>query len=305
MAQARQAAPPTLGTADSAGIAEVVRSPAGRAFRRFLRNRLAVAGFAVFVLLVALATGAPLLTHYSPDSVDLLGLNQGPTIQHPLGTDQIGRDTFARLLYAGRISLTVGVAATLISLAIGTTLGAVAGFAGGVVDMLVMRIVDVVMAFPAIVVLLTLATIVGPGLFTTVVVIGLVYWPVPCRLVRARFLVLREQEFIRAAQAVGVPTRRIILVHALPNVIDVVVVYGSLGVANAILLEAGLSFLGQGIQPPTPSWGNMLNAAQDISTLQGYPWQWAPAGFAIVITVLAINFIGDGLRDALDPRTLA
>ena len=132
--------------------------------------------------------------------------------------------------------------------------------------------------------------------------IGLVYWPVPCRIVRAKFLVLREQEFIRAAQAVGVPAVRIVLRHALPNVLDVVIVYGSLGVANAILLEAGLSFLGEGIQPPTASWGNMLNVAQDIGTLQAYPWQWAPAGVAIVITVLAINFIGDGLRDALDPR---
>lgn len=305
MVQAPQVDAPIREAVDIAEIAGPVRSPTGQALRRFVRNRLAVVGFVVFILLVALAAGAPLVTHYSPDSVDLLGLNQGPTMQHPFGTDQIGRDTLARLLYAGRVSLTVGVVATLISLAIGTTLGALAGFAGGIVDMLVMRVVDVVMAFPAIVVLLTLATIVGPGLVTTVAVIGLVYWPVPCRLVRARFLVLREQEFIRAAQAVGVPTRRIVLVHALPNVIDVVVVYGSLGVANAILLEAGLSFLGQGIQPPTPSWGNMLNAAQDISTLQGYPWQWAPAGFAIVITVLAINFIGDGLRDALDPRMKA
>lgn len=302
MAQARKVEAAGSLTTDSVELSGPVRGPVSQAVRRFLRNRLATVGFTVFVVLVLLAAAAPLVTHYSPDAVDLLGLNQGPTVQHPFGTDQIGRDTFARLLYAGRVSLTVGVVATLISLVIGTALGAIAGFLGGIVDILVMRVVDIVMVFPPIVVLLTLATIVGPGLLTTIVVIGLVNWPVPCRLVRARFLLLREQEFIRAAQAVGIPTRRIVLVHAMPNVIDVVVVYGSLGVANAILLEAGLSFLGQGIQPPTPSWGNMLNAAQDLSTLQDYPWQWAPAGLAIVITVLAINFVGDGLRDALDPR---
>ena len=280
-----------------------LQSPWRLTIGRFSRNRLGVAGLAVFVLFVLLAAGAPLVARYSPDAVDLLNLNQGPTAQHLFGTDQVGRDTLARTFYAGRVSLAVGVVATLMSLVIGTALGTLAGFAGGIVDNVVMRFVDIVMAFPAIVVLLTLATIVGPGLLTTILVIGLVSWPAPCRLVRAKFLVLREQEFIQAARAVGVPTWRIVLLHALPNVVDVLVVYGSLGVAGAILLEAGLSFLGQGIQPPTASWGNMLNAARDIGVLQGYPWQWAPAGVATVVTVLAINFIGDGLRDALDPRT--
>jgi len=279
-----------------------LQSPWRLTIGRFSRNRLGVAGLAVFVLFVLLAAGAPLVARYSPDAVDLLNLNQGPTAQHLFGTDQVGRDTLARTFYAGRVSLTVGVVATLMSLVIGTALGTLAGFAGGIVDNVVMRFVDIVMAFPAIVVLLTLATIVGPGLLTTILVIGLVSWPAPCRLVRAKFLVLREQEFIQAARAVGVPTWRIVLLHALPNVVDVLVVYGSLGVAGAILLEAGLSFLGQGIQPPTASWGNMLNAARDIGVLQGYPWQWVPAGVATVVTVLAINFIGDGLRDALDPR---
>lgn len=224
---------------DQGGLSGPVRHPLWLAARRFLRNRFAVAGLAVFVLFVLLALGAPLVTHYSADAVDLINLNQGPTSQHYFGTDQLGRDTFTRTLYAGRVSLSVGVAATLISIIIGTTLGAIAGFFGGSVDFVVMRFVDLVMAFPGIVVLLTLATIVGPGLGTTIVVIGLASWPLPCRLVRAKFLLLREQEFIRAAQAVGVPTRRIVVVHALPNVIDVVVVYGSLGVANAILLKRG------------------------------------------------------------------
>jgi peptide/nickel transport system permease protein len=287
---------------DREELTGVVRTPTRQALRRFLRNRLALLGIIIFLLFVLLVAGAPLFTHYSPDAIDLTSLNQDPTAQHPFGTDQIGRDTFTRTLYAGRVSLSVGVAATLISLIIGTAMGALAGFAGGVVDLVVSRLVDIVMALPSIVVLLTLATIVGPGLTTTIVVIGLVSWPLPCRLVRAKFLLLREQEFILAARAFGVPTWRIVLLHALPNVIDVIVVYGSLSVASAILTEAGLSFLGEGIQPPTASWGNMINAARDIATLQGYPWQWAPAGMAILITVLSINFIGDGLRDALDPR---
>jgi peptide/nickel transport system permease protein len=149
---------------------------------------------------------------------------------------------------------------------------------------------------------MTVAAIAGPGVGKTMLVIGLLNWPVPCRLVRAKFLALREQEFVLAAQALGVPAHRVIRKHLLPNAIDVLIVYSSLGIATAILLEAGISFLGAGVQPPTPSWGNMLNVARNVSILEQYPWQWLPAGVAIVLTVLAVNFIGDGLRDAFDPR---
>lgn len=279
-----------------------VHGPAWLALRRYWRHRPAVAGAIILAIFVVLTVGAPLAARNSPDTINLLALNQGPSLQHLFGTDAVGRDTFARVLYAGRISLTIGLVAALIATTIGAVLGSLAGFAGGVVDMLIMRLVDVIMTFPPIVILLTVAAIVGPGIYTTMVIIGLLSWPIPCRLIRARFLVVREQEYIQAARAIGVPTRRIIARHAFPNASEVLIVYASLSVANAIVLEAGLSFLGLGVQPPTASWGNMLNVARDVAVLEGAPWQWAPAGLAIVLTVLAINFIGDGLRDALDPR---
>jgi peptide/nickel transport system permease protein len=278
------------------------RSPGSRAMKRFLRHRLAVAGLVMLGVLVFLAVFAPLVTPIKPEEIDLLARNQPPSWAHLFGTDQTGRDVFSRTIYAGRVSLLVGVASVAISLIIGTTLGALAGYFGGLVDTLIMRFVDVVMTFPSIIVLLALAAIIGPGLEKTIVVIGLLSWPLACRLVRAKFLSLREQEFVQAAHALGVRPGRTILRHLLPNVTDVLVVFGTLGVANAILLEAGLSFLGLGVQPPTASWGNLINVARNVSILENQPWQWMPAGLFTVLAVLATNFIGDGLRDALDPR---
>lgn len=281
---------------------EVV-SPARQTVRRFLRHRVAVLGLAIISIIVAAAVLAPLVTRSEgPDVIDLRARNEAPSAEHWLGTDRTGRDTFTRVVYAGRVSLAVGVAAVLISVAIGTTLGALAGFNGGWIDSVVMRITDVIMTFPAIIILLTVAAITGPGITQTVVILGLLNWPVPCRLVRAKLLSIREQEFIIAARAMGARRDRILLSHALPNALDVLIVYASLGIATAILLEAGLSFLGLGVQAPTPSWGNMLNVARNVSVLEQYPWQWLPAGVAIVVTVLSVNFVGDGLRDALDPR---
>lgn len=281
---------------------EVV-SPTRQTIRRFMRHRVAVIGLIVVSIIVAAAIFAPVVTRSEgPDVIDLRARNEGPSAAHWFGTDRTGRDTFTRVVYAGRVSLAVGVAAVVISVAIGTTLGAIAGFNGGLVDSVVMRITDVIMTFPAIIILLTVAAITGPGITQTVLILGLLSWPVPCRLVRAKLLSVREQEFILAAHAMGARRGKILLSHALPNALDVLIVYASLGIATAILLEAGLSFLGLGVQPPTPSWGNMLNVARNVSVLEQYPWQWLPAGIAIVVTVLSVNFIGDGLRDALDPR---
>ena len=281
---------------------EVV-SPTRQTIRRFRKHRLAVAGLIVFGAIVLAALLAPVITQSAgPDVIDLRARNEGPSAEHWLGTDRTGRDTFTRLIYAGRVSLAVGVVAVLISVAIGTTLGAIAGFYGGLADSAIMRLTDVIMTFPAIIILLTVAAIIGPGISQTVVVIGLLNWPVPCRLVRSKLLSIREQEFVQAARAMGATRGRILVSHALPNALDVLIVYSSLGIATVILLEAGLSFLGLGVQPPTPSWGNMLNVARNVAILEQYPWQWLPAGIAIVITVLCVNFIGDGLRDALDPR---
>ncbi|HEY7036382.1 MAG TPA: oligopeptide ABC transporter permease [Thermomicrobiales bacterium] len=280
---------------------EVV-GPVRQTVRRFARHRLAVAGLLIVAAIVALAVLAPVVARHGPNQIDLRARNEGPSWSHWFGTDRTGRDTFARTIYAGRVSLAVGVVAVAISVAIGSLLGALAGFFGGWVDGLAMRFTDVIMTFPPIVIILTVAALAGPGVRNTMLVIGLLNWPVPCRLVRAKFLAVREMDFVTAARSLGAPTPRIIVLHAFPNVIDVLVVYASLGIATAILLEAGLSFLGLGVQPPTPSWGNLLNPARNVSILEQYPWQWMPAGAAIILTVIAVNFVGDGLRDALAPR---
>jgi peptide/nickel transport system permease protein len=287
---------------DAFGRKPTIESPTRRVIRRFIKHRLAMSGLAVFLIIALLAIFAPVVSRNDPDAVDLRARNQGPTSEHWLGTDRTGRDRFARVVYAGRVSLAVGVVSVAISVVVATVLGAVAGFFGGRVDNLIMRFTDVMMTFPPVVIILTVSAIAGPGVRNTILIIGLLNWPIPCRLVRARFLAVREMEYMTAARSLGVPTNRIIRRHALPNAIDVMIVYSSLGVANAILLEAGMSFLGVGVQPPTPSWGNLLNVARNISVLEGDPWLWMPAGVAIVLTVLAVNFIGDGLRDALDPR---
>lgn len=277
-------------------------SPVRQAVRRFRRSHLAMVGVVVLALLALAAVFAPVVARHDPNTIDLGAMSDGPSLAHWLGTDQTGRDTFARIVYGGRVDLSIGVVAAGISLVIGATLGAVGGYFGGVIDSTIMRFTDVVMTFPAIVILLTVAAITGPGVLNTMLIIGLLNWPVPCRLVRAKFLSLRQQEFVVAARSMGASTPRVIFAHAFPNTIDVLVVNTTLAVANAILLSAGLSFLGLGVQPPTASWGNMVEAARNINVLEQLPWQWIPAGVAIILAVLAINFIGDGLRDALDPR---
>jgi len=279
-----------------------VMSPARQVVRRFSHHRLAMSGLAVFSIITFMAVFAPLVTRYDPNLIVLLDRNQGPSLDHWLGTDRTGRDVYSRVVYAGRVSILVGVVAVAISVVIAMVLGSIAGFFGGRMDMIIMRFTDVIMTFPPVVIFVTVAALAGAGIQNTILVIGLLNWPIPCRLVRAKILSVRETEFVIAARAIGAPTRRIIAIHAMPNVIDVIVVYSTLGMAIAILLEAGLSFLGLGVQQPTSSWGNMLNVARNISVLESAPWLWVPPGVAIVLTVLAVNLIGDGLRDALDPR---
>lgn len=269
---------------------------------RFRRHRLAVVGATVLLILVVASLAAPVIARHDPYAVDLRAYRKPPSAQHLLGTDSSGRDVLSRLLHAGRVSLSVGLVAVSIYIAIGTVLGGVAGFFGGGVDSLIMRAADVVMSFPSLIVIITIVAVVGPSIYNIMVVIGFLGWPPTARLVRGNFLSLREREFVVAARAIGANNARLIVRHLLPNALAPVIVAASFGMAQAILLEAGLSFLGLGVQPPTPSWGNMLTDAQSFSVLRTMTWLWIPPGVMIATTVLAINFIGDGLRDALDPH---
>jgi peptide/nickel transport system permease protein len=282
--------------------AERPRGPLRRALGRFFANRAAVAGLAILIPIILLTLSYPLWWPYGPNSIDLTAMNKQPSVPHWLGSDGVGRDILARLLQGGRISLLVATVSMVISTAIGFVIGAVSGLSGRVVDGVAMRLVDLAMTLPPVIFLLVLASIAGTGITPTILVISLLSWPVLSRMVRARLLDLRERDFVVAARGMGANLWHLLLRHGLPNCIDILVVYATLQVANGILLEAGLSFLGLGVPPPEASWGNMLNAARSTLVLQFYPWQWMFPGAALVLTVLAINFVGDGLRDAFDPR---
>ncbi|MGB3444717.1 MAG: oligopeptide ABC transporter permease [Actinophytocola sp.] len=282
--------------------APALRSPGRMALRRFLRHRLAIAGVVVLLLVVLTTVFAPLLAGHDPLKVDLSQVRQPPSGEHVLGTDGSGRDVFARLLYAGRVSLLVGVCSALLAVVVGTVLGAVAGIAGGWVDALVMRAADVFLSFPVLVVMIVIAGVLGPSITTMVVAIGLFTWPRAGRVVRGVTLSLREREYVQAARAFGARTGWLVVHHVLPAVLGSVVVVATIAVADGILIEASLSFLGLGVQPPLPSWGNMLTDAQRLTVISQMPWLWLPPGIAVAITVLSVNFVGDGLRDALDPR---
>lgn len=274
-----------------------------KVLQRFLHHRLAVAS-ALFLLLLLLLSFplAPVLTPADPDRIDLKAIGKAPSLAHPLGTDMTGRDLWSRLVYGGRVSLSVGVVAVSIYVTLGVLLGSLAGYYGGRVDGWIMRFTEVVMAFPTLIILITIVAIVGPGLFNSMIAIGLIGWTGIARLVRGQILSIREMDFVTAARAVGATQGRILVHHVLPNVIAPIVVAATFGIAGAILTEAGLSFLGLGIKPPTPSWGNMINEAQQLTIIESKPWIWLGPGLMITLAVLAINFIGDGLRDALDPR---
>ncbi len=295
----------TTAEATTLGATEAIPEP--RRGRRtvwtlFRRHHLAVVGMVVMGILIFIAIFAPLVAPMDPNKVSLANFREAPSSTHLLGTDAQGRDVLSRIIHATRVSLSVGIVAVAIYVAIGTVLGGVAGFFGGWVDNIIMRLADVVLSFPAIIVIITVVSIIGPSIFNVMLVIGLLGWPPIARLVRGEFLTLRGRDFVTASESIGAAPPRIIFRHILPNATTPIIVNATFGVAQAILLEAGLSFLGLGVQPPTASWGNILNAAQSFTILEEMPWLWLPPGLMIVISVLAINFLGDGLRDALDPR---
>jgi peptide/nickel transport system permease protein len=272
------------------------------AVRAFSKNRPAVAGLMAIAALYLVALLTPLLAPQDPTLQGDLVRERfvGLSSIHPLGTDQFARDVLSRLLYGARISLLIGFVSVGISVTIGTLLGAVAGFIGGIVDGIIMRFVDMVISFPQLVLLITIVALFEPSIFLIVAVLGLTLWPSTARIVRGEVLSLREREFVQAATALGYSKRRIILRHLIPNALAPVIVAATLGIGNTIVLEAGLSFLNLGVQPPTPSWGTMVADGRDV--LLDAWWLSTFPGLAIVFTVLSFNLVGDGLRDALDPR---
>ncbi len=290
----------------AAGLAAAVAPLRRRAgvWGRFRRHKVALIGAVIMLVLVVLAVGAPVFARNDPYRVSISSYRKPPRAANWLGTDSSGRDVMSRLIYAGRVSLSVGLVAVSIYAAIGIVLGSLAGFYGGWVDSLIMRLADVVLAFPTLILIITIVSLLGPNIYNIMLVIGLLGWPPIARIVRGLFLTLREREFILAGRTIGASNSRLIFRHILPNALAPVIVAATFGMASAILLEAGLSFLGLGVQPPTPSWGNMLTDAQSLTVLESMPWMWIPPGIAIALAVLAINFIGDGLRDALDPYLL-
>lgn len=267
---------------------------------RFSRNKVAVAGSVVVIFLFVISFLAPWIAPYDPFSINLRMVLTAPSSSHLFGTDQLGRDVFSRMIWGARISLKVGFVATGIAILIGTILGAVAGYYGRWVDAAIMRFTDIMLCFPAFFLILAVIAILEPSIWNIMIVIGATGWMGVTRLVRADFISLKERDFVQAARALGADDLRIIFVHILPNAMASVLVTATLGVAGAILTESALSFLGIGVQPPTPSWGNILTAGKDNIDIAW--WLSLYPGLAILITVLGYNLLGEGIRDTLDPR---
>ena len=276
-----------------------------RASRALKGDKRAWFGVSVIVAMVMLAVLAPLVSHHDPLRIDLVNQLQGPSPQHWLGTDIQGRDVWARLVYGARVSLSAGIVSQTIALLIGLTMGLIAGYYGGWVDEVVMRLADVTLAFPTLLLLIAMAAALQPSLGVVFLTIGIVGWAGMARLVRGQVLIVRQLEFVQASKALGARDTRVMLQHVLPSVVAPVLIAVTLGVAAAIMAESALSFLGLGVQPPTPSWGSMIADGRDLNQLRNAPWTSLAPGLAIGAAVLGFNLLGDALRDALDPRHAA
>lgn len=277
--------------------------PAFKALKRFRRNGLAVFGAVVLVLFVLLALGAPWITQYSPRQVTYTAITNPPSWTHWFGTDDLGRDVFARVVYGARVSLGIGFFSVLLASLLGTWIGLFSGYLGGWVDEVIMRLVDAMLALPFLVLAIVVSAVLGASLQNTILAISIVSLPGFARIARGEAIAVKEREYIQAATALGSRTRRIILQHVLPNISGPLIVQATLSIAQAILTESSLSFLGLGVQPPTPAWGSMLNTAKGY--LEIAPWMALFPGAAIFLVVLALSLLGDGLREALNPRQRA
>ena len=274
--------------------------PLARGLIRFRRNRLAMTGLVLLAVFSLHALLAPYLSPFGVAEVDFTQLRAGPSAEHWLGTDELGRDTFTRVLYGARVSLTVGLGSVAIALLVGSVLGMAAGFIGGWFDEVVMRVMDATLALPFLVLAISLAAILGPNLENTILAIAVVSTPPFARITRGQVLAEKERDYIQASTALGARPIRTLFRHVLPNIVSLIFVQASLAMAIAVLAESALSFLGLGVQPPTPSWGSMLNTSRGYLGTQ--PWMAFSPGIAIFLVVLALNLVGDGLRDAFDPR---
>jgi len=279
----------------------VVDTPPARAVRRLLHRKGAVFGLAVIALLVAVAVLAPLIAPYEPDQQTWSAVRKAPSALHWFGTDDVGRDVFTRVIYGARASLLAGVVAVAFALLIGVPIGLIAGYFGGFLDALLSRINDAMLACPFLILAIALAAFLGPSLRNAMIAIAVTTAPIFMRLTRGQTMAVKVEDYIEAARAVGNPNWRIALRHILPNILPALLVQATLSIATAIIAEATLSFLGLGQQPPAPSWGSMLNAAQRF--LVNAPWMAIWPGLAIFMAVISFNLVGDGLRDALDPRS--
>jgi len=266
----------------------------------FSRNKLALTGSGIVVLLFLVSIFAPWLAPYDPGQIDLKNVLASPSLEHLFGTDQLGRDVLSRMIWGARISLKVGFIATGVAIVIGALLGSIAGYYGGWVDAIIMRFVDIMLCFPAFFLILAVIAFLEPSIWNIMLIIGLTGWMGVTRLVRADFISLRERDFVHAARVIGAGDFRIIFLHILPNAMASILVAATLGIAGAILTESALSFLGIGVQPPTPSWGNILTAGKDNIDIAW--WLSLYPGLAILVTVVGYNLLGEGIRDSLDPR---
>jgi peptide/nickel transport system permease protein len=281
-------------------VDDAVESPARRALRRLVRRRGAMVGLAVLATFVLLALAAPWVAPYDPIAQSWMTVRKAPSALHWFGTDEVGRDVLTRVVFGARASLMAGVISIAIALTVGVPLGLVAGYLGGFLDALISRLTDAMLACPFLILAIALAAFLGPSLGNAMIAIGVTATPIFVRLTRGQVMAVKVEDYVEAARAVGNPRWRIALVHILPNILPALLVQATLSIAAAIIAEAALSFLGLGQQPPSPSWGSMLNAAQRF--LVNAPWMAIWPGLAIFVTVLSFNLLGDGLRDALDPR---
>ncbi|AVM09158.1 peptide ABC transporter permease [Bacillus velezensis] len=302
MAELNTSPSPEIGLKEN--IAEKPETMTKIFWEKFSKNKLAVAGAVILFVIIMSAIFAPVIAPYSQEQQSLLDKFKAPGLEHLMGTDKFGRDIFSRVLYGARISLLVGFASVVGSIFIGTILGAIAGYFKGFADAVIMRLVDIVLSIPDIFLLITLVTIFQPGMDKLILIFSLTGWTTTARLVRGEFLSLRSREFVLAAKTIGTKNHHIIFSHILPNALGPIIVSATLKVGTVILAESTLSYLGFGIQPPIASWGNMLQDAQNF-TLMIQAW-WYPLfpGLLILLTVLCFNFVGDGLRDALDPKNV-